>query len=63
MVQLRTPPEWGIQPVPSRHKILGGIDYFILWSSLGVGLLVLSAGSFLSEAKFFDAIIAIIVGS
>jgi NCS1 family nucleobase:cation symporter-1 len=63
LVQLRTPPEWGIQPVPSRHKILGGIDYFILWSSLGVGLLVLSAGSFLSEAKLLDAILAIIIGS
>jgi NCS1 family nucleobase:cation symporter-1 len=62
LVLLRTP-EWGIKPVPDRHKILGGIDYFILWSSLGVGLLVLSAGSFLSEAKFLDAIIAIIVGS
>jgi NCS1 family nucleobase:cation symporter-1 len=63
LVLLRTPPEWGIHPVPDRNKILGGIDYFILWSSLGVGLLVLSAGSFLSEAKFFDAITAIIVGS
>src|SRR5215203_4570210 len=27
--------------------MLGGLDYFILWSSLGVGLLVLSAGSIL----------------
>jgi len=62
LVLLRTP-EWGIKPVPGRYKILGGIDYFILWSSLGVGLLVLSAGSFLSEAKFLDAILAIIVGS
>ena len=62
MVRLRTP-EWGIKPIPDRYKILGGVDYFILWSSLGVGLLVLSAGSFLSQAKFFDAIIAIIVGS
>jgi putative hydroxymethylpyrimidine transporter CytX len=49
--------------VPDKHKILGGLDYFILWSSLGVGLLVLSAGSFLSEASFLDAIFAIIVGS
>jgi NCS1 family nucleobase:cation symporter-1 len=62
LVRLKTP-EWGIKPVPDRYKILGGVDYFILWSSLGVGLLVLSAGSFLSQAKFFDAIIAIIVGS
>jgi nucleobase:cation symporter-1, NCS1 family len=62
LVRLRTP-EWGIKPIPDRYKILGGVDYFILWSSLGVGLLVLSAGSFLSQAKLFDAIIAIIVGS
>jgi nucleobase:cation symporter-1, NCS1 family len=62
LVLLRTP-EWGIKPVPDKHRILGGLDYFILWSSLGVGLLVLSAGSFLSEANFLDAVIAIIVGS
>lgn len=56
-------PEWGIKPVPDAHKKLGGLDYFILWSSLGVGLLVLSAGSFLSAASFTDAVLAIIVGS
>lgn len=56
-------PEWGITPVPDRAKKLGGADIFILWSSLGVGLLVLSAGSFLSEASFIDATLAIIVGS
>ena len=56
-------PEWGIMPVPKGYKTLGGIDYFILWSSLGVGLLVLSAGSFLSKASFLDAILAVIVGS
>ena len=55
--------EWGIKPVPSDHKKLGGLDYFILWSSLGVGLLVLSAGSFLSAASFTDAVLAIIIGS
>jgi nucleobase:cation symporter-1, NCS1 family len=56
-------PAWGIKPVPHDQKRLGGLDYFILWSSLGVGLLVLSAGSFLSAASFTDAILAIIVGS
>jgi putative hydroxymethylpyrimidine transporter CytX len=35
----------------------------VLWSSLGVGLLVFSAGSFLTAARFVDAIQAIIVGS
>ena len=62
MVLLRIP-EWGIKPVLDKHKMLGGLDYFILWSSLGVGLLVLSAGSFLSDASFVDAILAIIIGS
>ncbi|HEY3094661.1 MAG TPA: cytosine permease [Nitrososphaera sp.] len=56
-------PEWGVNPVQHKHKMLGGLDYFILWSSLGVGLLVLSAGSFLSDASFVDATLAIIVGS
>ncbi len=49
--------------MPDKHKMLGGLDYFILWSSLGVELLVPSAGSFLSESSFLDAIFAITVGS
>lgn len=50
-------------PVQEKHRMLGGLDYFILWSSLGVGLLVFSAGSFLADASFVDAVLAIIVGS
>ncbi len=56
-------PQWGINPVPPKHRILGGFDYFILWSSLGVGLLVFSAGSFLSETPFYHALLAIMIGS
>ena len=56
-------PQWGINPVPTKHRILRGFDYFILWSGLGVGLLVFSAGSFLSEAPFYHALLAIIIGS
>ena len=63
MVSIRNPPEWGIEPVPPKHRFLRGIDYFVLWSSLGVGLLVFSAGSFLTGARFDDAVLAIIVGS
>jgi nucleobase:cation symporter-1, NCS1 family len=63
MVSIRNPPEWGIDPVPSKHRLLRGIDYFVLWSSLGVGLLVFSAGSFLTGSRFEDAILAIILGS
>jgi putative hydroxymethylpyrimidine transporter CytX len=62
-VEIIKVPEWGITPMPEKGRRLGGLDYFILWSSLGVGLLVLSAGSFLSQASFFDATIAIITGS
>lgn len=61
--KIKTPPEWGTTPVPESTRRLGGMDYFILWSSLGVGLLVLSAGSLLSEASFVDSVIAIIAGS
>jgi nucleobase:cation symporter-1, NCS1 family len=60
---LLSTPEWGIRQVPGKHKMLGGIDYFILWSSLGVGLLVFSAGSLLSQASFIEATLAIILGS
>jgi NCS1 family nucleobase:cation symporter-1 len=56
-------PEWGITPISEKGRRLGGLDYFILWSSLGVGLLVLSAGSFLSSASFVDATLAIVAGS
>lgn len=56
-------PQWGINPVPTKHRILRGFDYFILWSSLGVGLLVFSAGSFLSETPFYHALLAIMIGS
>ena len=62
MVSLNTR-EWGIEQISARHKMLSGLDYFILWSSFGVGLLVFSAGSFLSAAGFRDAIFAIIIGS
>ncbi|MEN2975024.1 MAG: cytosine permease [Candidatus Caldarchaeales archaeon] len=44
---LKPPPEWGIEPVPAEVKKLRSIDIFVLWSSLGVGLLVFLAGSLL----------------
>ena len=49
--------------MPSKHRILGAFDYFILWSSFGVGLLVFSAGALLSDTPFYYALLAIIVGS
>ena len=56
-------PIWGIEPVPPGDRTLKGIEYFVLWSSLGVGLLVFSAGSFLTATRLVYAIPAIILGS
>ena len=47
MLRLRRPPEWGVDPVPACLRILRTFDVFVLWSSLGVGLLVLAAGTLL----------------
>ena len=63
MTSIKNPSEWGIEPVPFKYRLLRERDYFILWSSLGVGLLVFSAGSFLSDANFIDAMLAIVIGS
>jgi len=49
--------------VPSERRLLRGREFFVLWSSLGVGLLVFSAGSFLSATDFIDAFLAILIGS
>ena len=57
-------PQWGIEPVPQRLRVLGLFDTTLLWSSLGVSLLVLVAGAFLVPAlSLRDALLAILVGS
>src|SRR4030043_1370660 len=62
--KVRTPPEYGIEPVREEYRCLGFLDYFILWSSLGGGLLVLLAGTLLVPAlSFRDALLAIIIGT
>ncbi len=53
----------GIEPINKKNKILSGKDFFFLWSSLGAGLLVISAGSFVSTGNFLISLIAIITGS
>ena len=54
----------GIEPVPPRHRVLGFLDYFVLWADLGVGLLVLVAGSALVPGLgFWAAMLAIVVGT
>ena len=63
-LDLKLPPEWGTEPVPSEKRILGLFDYFVLWSSLAVGLLVLQAGGLLIPGlSMIEATCVAVVGS
>jgi nucleobase:cation symporter-1, NCS1 family len=56
-------PNWGIEPVPDRLRVLGTWDLTLLWGSLGVSLLVVVAGALLvPELSFRQALVAILVG-
>jgi len=56
--------QWGIEPVPPAARRLGFWDYAVLWGDLGVGLLVLLAGSLLVPALSLPAALgAIVLGS
>jgi nucleobase:cation symporter-1, NCS1 family len=56
-------PSWGITPVPARLRTLGGLENGMLWSSLGLSLLVLVAGALLVPALSLpEALLAILVG-
>jgi NCS1 family nucleobase:cation symporter-1 len=54
----------GIEPVPAAKRRLGFWDYVVLWGDLGIGLLVLLAGSFLVPGLSLpQALLAIVLGS
>ena len=54
---------WGIEPVPERLRVLGGLDLGLLWGNLGVSLLVVVAGAVLVPALSLpSALVAIVVG-
>ena len=62
--KVQAPPEWGIQPVPASQRVLGFWDFLVLWGDLGIGLLVLLAGSFLIPGlSLGGALLATLVGS
>ncbi len=44
---MKDAPNWGIEPVPERLRVLGVFDGFLLWANLSVSLLVIVAGAFL----------------
>jgi NCS1 family nucleobase:cation symporter-1 len=56
----RTPP-WGIEPVPERLRVLGTFDSLLLWTNLGISLLVLVAASYLG-LSLKQALLATVVG-
>jgi putative hydroxymethylpyrimidine transporter CytX len=54
---------WGIEPVPPRLQVLGGVETGLLWGNLGVSLLVVVAGAVLVPALSLpDALLAIVLG-
>ena len=54
---------WGIDPVPPRLRVLGGLETGLLWGNLGVSLLVIVAGALLVPALSLpSALVAILVG-
>ncbi len=62
--KIQAPPEWGIEPVPPAQRVLGLLDYGVLWGDLGIGLLVILAGTFLVPGLGLgDALLAIAIGS
>src|SRR3954447_25130863 len=57
-------PQWGIEPVPDRLRVLGAGDTVLLWGNLAVSLLVIVAGALLVPAlSLKQALLAIVVAS
>jgi putative hydroxymethylpyrimidine transporter CytX len=54
-------PAWGIEPVPDRLRVLGTLDSFLLWTNLGISLLVLVAAAYLG-LSLKQALLATVVG-
>ncbi len=62
--KIQAPPEWGIEPVPKTQRVLGLLDFAVLWGDLGIGLLVMLTGTFLVPGLGLgDALLAILIGS
>lgn len=54
-------PSWGIEPVPERLRVLGAFDSFLLWTNLGISLLVLVAAAYFG-LSLKQALLATLVG-
>src|SRR5439155_1668325 len=54
-------PQWGIEPVPERLRVLGTLDTTLLWTNLGISLLVLVLPAYF-DLPLRDALAATVVG-
>ncbi|HYX89787.1 MAG TPA: cytosine permease [Gaiellaceae bacterium] len=54
-------PSWGITPVPERLRVLGAFDTTLLWTNLGISLLVLVLPAYF-DLSLKDALAATLVG-
>src|SRR5437016_1384740 len=55
-------PNWGITPVPERLRVLGTVDTTLLWTNLGVSLLVLVLPAYF-DLSLRDALLATLLGA
>src|SRR3989475_12047373 len=54
-------PQWGIEPVPERLRVLGVFDTFLLWTNLGISILVLVSAAYLG-LSLKQALLATVLG-
>jgi nucleobase:cation symporter-1, NCS1 family len=54
-------PQWGIEPVPERLRVLGGVDMTLLWLNLGFSLLVIVLPAYF-DLSLGKALLATLVG-
>jgi nucleobase:cation symporter-1, NCS1 family len=62
--KMKAIPEWGIESVPQANRVFGFADFAVLWGNLGIGLLVMLAGTFLIPGLSLGrALLAVLVGN
>jgi len=54
-------PQWGIEPVPERLRVLGIFDSFLLWTNFGISILVLVSALYLG-LSLKQALLATLIG-
>src|SRR4029079_693567 len=54
-------PNWGIEPVPERLRVLGTTDTFLLWTNFGISILVLVSAAYLG-LSLKQALLATVLG-